>query len=288
MDAFGITDRGKKRENNQDSIYPSEQEFKEMHRPDRSLMFYVVADGMGGHVFGEVASRKAVTIINDFVKESILNSNDESLREDEFIIGILKEAVQNAHRDIYEYSQSLPEKETMGTTVSAVLFRNGKAYIAHAGDSRIYRLRKGNLEKLTKDHTEIQRLVDMGAIGEEEAENHGLSHILTMALGAIEHVEPDFIVCDIQEGDSFLLTSDGLFRVLNKVEVTEVMMKRLSAQEKCEALVNSALEGGAPDNVSVIVVETGKRHFLKYICPRLIVAGICILSACLLFFIFMN
>lgn len=254
MQTFGITDTGKTRTNNQDSILLNDD-----------LGIYIVADGMGGHAFGDMASDMAVNVINDFLVEGLLNAEAKTLREDAAIHELLKQAVAKANADILSYSKSISEKNTMGTTVSLLLFKNGKAHIAHVGDSRIYRFRKGKLEKLTTDHNEAQYLVDIGSITGEDAENHHLSHILTRVLGVTGQMLPDMAMHPVKRADSFLLCSDGLFRVLDMNAVQEIMAHGATPREKCRALIDKSLENDAPDNVSVIVAETGKKGWLRYL-----------------------
>ena len=254
MMAYGLTDRGCKREKNEDSILLNDQ-----------INLYIVADGMGGHMLGEVASQTAVRVINETIEKNILNGDSLSLKEDEYIKEILTDALAEANKEIYNYSKKIYEQAIMGTTVSAVLNRNEKIYIAHVGDSRIYRLRKSNLEKLTKDHNKAQELVDAGLLKEEEAENHRSSHMLTRAIGSSDSVMPDISVQNIINGDQLLLSTDGIFRVLNSDTVKDIMLKVIPLDQKCKLLIDKTLEGGAPDNVSVIIVEPRPKGFLSRI-----------------------
>ena len=244
MDLFGLTDRGKVRQDNQDCILLNKE-----HR------LFIVADGMGGHSHGEIASKMAVNTINNDIQEHLAAERAEHPDNDAAITDLLKKAFRLAHEEIYNYSQKLPDHQTMGTTLSLLLFRKNKVYLGHIGDSRIYRLRAGYLEKLTKDHTEIQDLVDAGLISEEDAENHRLSHVLTRALGVGDKNKPDIHILDVEAGDKYLITSDGIFRVVNLPEVQEVLASSNTAKEKCGILLESALQKGSPDNVSVIILE---------------------------------
>lgn len=254
MKSFGLTDTGKKREKNEDSI-----------RVDDSLGLYIVADGMGGHMLGEVASQTAVDTLKDSIETALLSSDTAALKQDDHIFTLLREAVIEANRKIYEYSQNLPRKGIMGTTVSLGLVRNGKIYMAHVGDSRIYRLRKDSIEKLTKDHSKAQELVDAGLLKEEEADSHRSSHVLTKALGSSESVVPDISVQEIRNGDSFLFSTDGMFRVLDISAVKNVLISKAAIEKKCEVLLERTLEGGAPDNVSLIILEPSKKGLLTRI-----------------------
>jgi serine/threonine protein phosphatase PrpC len=245
--AYGESNKGLKRENNQDSIF---------RNPDLGL--FIIADGMGGHAHGEIASSMAVEIINDSLTGDFLNASEEELSNLEFIENQIKKAIGDANMMVLERWQNIPPGgQVMGTTVSMVLFRDKIAYTGHVGDSRIYRLRKGLFEALTKDHTQAQELVDAELLSQDEAENHRLSHILTRAVGASERVLPDVGHAEIEADDLFLLASDGLFRVLSADNVCIVMVGRGTLEEKGRELIQKTLDGGAPDNVSVIVVEPG-------------------------------
>ena len=254
MKACGLTDRGKKREKNEDSILLNNK-----------IMLYIVADGMGGHLLGEVASRTAVKVINDSIEKNILNENKVDLKKDEHVNELLGEAISKANKEIYAYSQDQHKGSIIGTTVSFALIKNRKIYMAHVGDSRIYRLRKGDIEKLTKDHSKAQELLDAGILSEEESENHSSSHILTKALGVVDSITPDVKIYDIKNGDIFLLSTDGLFRVLDLTAVKNILVSRLPIEEKCRILVDKALEGGAPDNISVIIIEPFQTGFFNRI-----------------------
>jgi PPM family protein phosphatase len=240
MVAFGITDRGRERDTNEDSI-----------GLDHRIMLYMVADGMGGHAKGEVASRKAVTTVTHVMQQNIASYDNESLKADEPVMNIIREAVYTANREIFEYSRG----EILGTTLSSAHFSNGKLYIAHIGDSRIYRVRRNCMEKLTEDHTEARNMEKAGLLSPEKAENHHLSHVLTKALGSSRSAAPDLSTHHVKAGDVYLIASDGLFRVVSPDEVREVLTKETGPEEKCNLLMNAALQRGAPDNVSLIIVE---------------------------------
>jgi PPM family protein phosphatase len=240
MEAFGITDRGVERETNEDSI-----------ALDHRIMLYVVADGMGGHAKGEVASRKAVATVAHVMQQNIASYDNESLKADEPVMNIIREAVYTANQEIFEYSRG----EVMGTTLSSAHFSNGKLYIAHIGDSRIYRVRKSHMEKLTEDHTEARNMEKAGLLSPGKAENHHLSHVLTKALGSSRSASPDLSVHHVKGGDVYLIASDGLFRVVSPDEAREALTKEISPEEKCNMLMDIALQRGAPDNVSLIIVE---------------------------------
>lgn len=275
MDACGITDRGKRRCTNQDRILVNSE-----------MGLFVVADGMGGHALGEVASEKAVISVNKYIcclmknpsffadadmlcSEVVTPCNGETKtiayvgtnriggppQEDVRLKGLVEQALFNAHSEIYKYSLGAAKDDIMGTTLSLLLLHNGAAYVSHIGDSRIYLFRNGTCTKLTRDHTHAQELVDVGLISTSEAENHKTSHILTQALGARPTIRPDIVSLAYEPNDVFFLSSDGLFRILAFEEVACILLGKETAQRKCEILLHKALEGGAPDNVSVIVIQ---------------------------------
>lgn len=246
--SFGITDKGKKRDKNEDSILINDK-----------IGLYIVADGMGGHEKGDVASRTVVQTLNKFVQKKFMT---ERSGQDDFYTDLLQEAVSAASSEIVDYSRKLPLGSIMGTTVSAGLLKNDKLYTAHVGDSRIYRVRNGNIEKLTRDHNQAQDLIDMGHLKEEDADTHRSSHILTRAVGSSGSVEPDIQVHNIEDGDLYLISSDGLFRVMKVDDVKDILVTGNNPEDKCRTLVDKTLEGGAPDNVSVIIVETEKKSIL--------------------------
>jgi protein phosphatase len=250
MKAFGLTDIGKNRDKNQDSILLNDE-----------LQLYIVADGMGGHLLGEVASSMAVNVINEYLTDVLLRGPNASANKELSIKDILRLAVMRANSEIFNYSRSLPNQGIIGTTLSLAFFSNGKLYTAHVGDSRIYRVNEGTIEKLTKDHTKAQELVDAHLLREEEADNHSSSHILTRALGNRDTVSPDMNIYAVKKGDSFLMSSDGLFRVLDVRAVNDIISSAMSLEDKCRMLIDKTLEGGAPDNVSVIIAESEKKGF---------------------------
>lgn len=243
MTACGLTDRGLKREKNEDSILL-----------DDDLKLYIVADGMGGHLRGEVASHAAVTEIKRYISAKALRSKG-SLDDQTDYKNILEEAFAGANKEIYAYSQKQAGRNIMGTTASLAFVRAAKLYTAHIGDSSIYRVRKDRLEKLTKDHNQAQELVDAGLLEAEEAGQHESSHILTKALGSASVTSADLAVHDIRDGDVYLLATDGIFRVLAIETVKVILLSALSAAEKCRTLIDMTLKGGAPDNASLIILE---------------------------------
>jgi serine/threonine protein phosphatase PrpC len=224
---------------------------------------------MGGHDFGEKASRMAVQTLNAHVESVLSNMRKKTVLDGNISGNPLFEAIRVANSHIYDFAQGLHEKNSgptiMGTTLSAILVKEKKLFVAHVGDSRIYRFRENMLEKLTRDHSEAQNLIDAGTLQEEEADQHPSSHVLTRAVGVAATVTPDLVTCGILEKDLFLIASDGLFRVLNEKMVLDILCQHGTLREKAHLLITRALEGGAPDNVSIILVAPSINNLFKRI-----------------------
>ena len=245
---FKVAERthvGRVRKVNQDDVW---------HGQTPIGFFYVVADGMGGHAGGEVASNLVVTLLMKRAAKSDPNADP---------VAIMKDALYRANIEIFRNGALHPELYGMGSTAVAVLIRDGYAYIAHVGDSRIYMMRDGQLYRLTIDHTLVQMLVDSGLMTEEEAENHPRSHILNSAVGchpdAMVDILPDPV--DLTGGDVLLLCSDGLTGMVDDKHIREVLASDLNPDKMCSILVDMALHNGGTDNVTVQIIKAiGERE----------------------------
>lgn len=227
---------GKIRSNNQDSGYAGQT-------------LFVVADGMGGHAGGDVASAIATKRIIEADKPYV------SPQDAEFA---LQAALIAANSQLAETVFEHAELTGMGTTVSALVVLEDQVAIAHIGDSRIYLLRDGELSQITIDHTFVQRLVDSGRITEQEAMVHPRRSVLMRVLGDVESApEIDTSILATHEGDRWLLCSDGLTGVVSHSGIAAAMSSPATAQAVADRLVKESLDGGAPDNVTVIVVDIG-------------------------------
>ena len=207
----------------------------------------VVADGMGGHAGGDVASHLVIRHLLQLDKEY----SDVSEAQQELLAALLQ-ANDMLSDVVYEH----PELAGLGTTVSAMLRVGRQVVIAHIGDSRIYLLREGNLSQVTVDHTFVQRLIDSGRITEEEAHDHPRRSVLMRVLGDVDaSPEIDTVVLDIAEGDRWMLCSDGLTGVVYSDRLKPFLVEAESADDAADTLVQASLTGGAPDNVTVVVVD---------------------------------
>ena len=229
---------GKIRANNQDSGYSGRQ-------------LFVVADGMGGHAGGDVASAIAVQRIREI---------DGPQQSAELAVEALRDSLVAANATLSEVVREHPELTGMGTTVSAMLVADGRLAIAHIGDSRIYRLRDGDLIQQTVDHTFVQRLVDSGRITAEEAAVHPRRSVLMRVLGDIEpDPEIDTTIVDLVAGDRWMLCSDGLSGYVAEEKIAAFLGTARSPREATDRLIKEALDQGAPDNVTVIVLDVAEQ-----------------------------
>jgi serine/threonine protein phosphatase PrpC len=227
------TNVGLKRKINEDSILVG---------TDRGL--WVVADGMGGHEAGEIAS----TMVTDALR-CLPECNDL----DDFIAQAV-EALQQVNRDLINLARSGEGKQTIGTTVVGVAIEDGAFRCFWLGDSRAYLLRDGEISRLSHDHSLVQNLVDAGMLKPEEAETHENANLITRAVGVAEKVEVDVVSGEARSGDIFLLASDGLTRVVPDPEIA-AELQLAPAGEAADRLIEMVLERGAPDNVSLIIVR---------------------------------
>ena len=240
----GKSDVGKVRPGNEDAFFA-----------DNERGVFIVADGMGGHVAGEVASQ----IVTETVGPGVCHAIGLGLRAAELEERIL-DLIEEANQAILKRAESEPEKRGMGTTLTLLALVPGSEFlIEQVGDSRGYLLRDGMLTQITRDHTVVQQQVDRGALTPEQARDHPLSHILTRALGTESDVEADTFGDSLKAGDIFLLCSDGLSGMLSD-DVIEAILSTPTddLQEIADALVDAANAAGGLDNVTAVVVKVTK------------------------------
>lgn len=241
MKVFAGTDIGKAREMNQDYYYVS----KNLDE----IKLCVLADGMGGYTGGEIASNMAVTS----VKSYIYNNYSKTKLEIDSVINLLKDATQYANMVVYEKTRQIAELEEMGTTLEIALIIEDKIYISHIGDSRVYKIKNGQIKQITKDHSYVENLIKDGKLTREEAKFHPQKNILTKALGCTAFVEPDLLVEKIEENDIILICSDGLTNMLSDEEIMKIIKENPESPNK--ELILAANKAGGTDNITVIIIQ---------------------------------
>ncbi len=214
-----------------------------------SPQLIAVADGMGGHAAGEVASRIAVEVLQSLVPALVSVEVDKDSVED-----LLMHSLHSIDSEISLVTDEEIEKRGMGTTLTALLIRDEYISLLHVGDSRCYRLRGNTLEQLSNDHTVIQELLDQGAISQAEAAEHPQRSMLTQALRGDGDVTPVLQMYEIKKGDRYLLCSDGLSGVLTEKEI-KIGLKKSDKDEAAKFLVDATYVNGAPDNVTVLIAD---------------------------------
>lgn len=219
----------------------------------------VLADGMGGHLAGEIASAMAVDIIVRHLN-AVLRQPPAPTDDDAPEVLALRAAIQEANQAVFEASRSKPEYNGMGTTVVVVVFQANKLYVAHVGDSRLYRFRHGQLKQITEDHSMVQELLNRGLITPEEARTSANKNLVTRALGVDPSVKADVNSDSVVKGDIYLLCSDGLSDVLMDADIERVMQQySKNLVETSQLMIKEANARGGPDNITVALVRTGKR-----------------------------
>ncbi len=202
-----------------------------------------------GYKGGEIASKLATESVKKYIESNFNSIN----KEKEEILKLISSAVEYANMVVYEKSKEVQELEGMGTTLEVCLIYNNKAYIGHVGDSRVYRIRKEVIRKLTKDHSYVQQLIEDKKITREEAKNHPKKNMITKALGCTAYVEPDLRARNFEKGDIFIICSDGLSNMLDEKRIYEIVKQDL--ENAAERLVNEANQAGGYDNITVIIIK---------------------------------
>lgn len=240
----GDSDPGRVRSQNEDS-------FLICTRPDGLFTFAAVADGVGGRMAGEVASRLCLTTL--FEEWDRLNR--EGIFDTMTLTAIpefLSETVQRANENVFRAAASQPLENRMCTTVAALFLAQKKAFTVHLGDSRIYRVRNGEIMQLTHDHSLVAELMDAGAIAPDEARNHPLAHVISRSVGVCETVQPEICVFEHVPGDRWLLCSDGLSDVVEADEIRDSVWNAYDPADAVHGLLKLALSRGGPDNITAV------------------------------------
>ena len=267
--AAGQSDTGQEREINEDWFY-----LRVVQSLQEELSgLFVVADGMGGHLAGEVASQLTVeTLESEFTRSPRTTRKlDAQARQaweeggdvtrllaDAPVIAAIREAVQRANQVVLEYAEHYPDRAyDAGSTVTMAVVQGWTAYVANVGDSRTYLMRDGHLQQITTDHSLVAELVAAGKIQPEEVYTHPQRNVIYRALGSDPQVEVDITLQPLQPGDRLLLCSDGLWEMVRDPEITALLESTPDVWEACERLVQTANEHGGSDNVTAIVVRVG-------------------------------
>jgi len=233
------TDIGRMRAGNEDNFHADANEFRGL---------FIVADGMGGHAAGEVASEMAVQIIARELA-GVRDLRDGAVTE------TVTRALKMANTAIFQRTLQEVDKQGMGTTASVLLLGQNRYFIGQVGDSRVYLLRDGALRQVTKDHSYVQEQVDAGYLTPEQARYHPYSNVITRCVGASDNVEPDTYFGDVRTGDVYLVASDGLTGMVDDRRLQQILMTRTSPARIVDMLVQEANGRGGLDNITAIVIQ---------------------------------
>ena len=235
-----MKDIGRCRSVNQDYIFMSEKPVGNLPN------LFLVADGMGGHRAGDLASEYTVAMVRE--------AAEKSMRQIPF--QILRSAFQYANQKLIEKARESSAYTGMGTTLVAATVVEDTAYIVNVGDSRLYKVGE-TIEQITEDHSLVEEMVRMGEISREEARNHPDKNIITRAIGVADTVEPDYFDTKLQKGECLLLCSDGLSNMIKDSQIRAILARRESLQAGAKELVDTANENGGRDNIAVVLIEQG-------------------------------
>ena len=249
--SHGETNVGRKRKHNEDNFLI-----------DSDLKLYIVADGMGGHNAGEVASEYTIKIIRrevlknkEIIIKTIKEEKNGSQGEPEEAIRLVEHAIQTACYEVFHMAQANESRKGMGTTVVVLLIVGDRAIVAHVGDSRVYLVRKNKLHQITEDHSMVQEQLKQGKITKEEAEHSPYKNVITRAIGIYEYVPPDIIYLELAREDRFMLCSDGVYPYFSENELLQTLITKKPLDQISNFMVNKVLNAGAHDNLTIIIAE---------------------------------
>ena len=238
LKAWGMKDIGKCREINQDYIFVSEEPIGNLPN------LFLVADGMGGHKAGDLASEYTVAKVQEAVSKSMQTIPYQ----------ILKGAFQYANQKLLEKAGESDSYKGMGTTLVAATVKNDAVYVVNVGDSRLYKI-GDRIEQITEDHSLVEEMVRMGEISKEQARNHPDKNIITKAMGVSDTVEPDYFDTDLQKGECLLMCSDGLTNMVSDRQIKEIVELRTDLESCVKELIRAANQNGGRDNIAVVLIE---------------------------------
>ena len=238
MKAWGMKDIGKCREINQDYIFVSEKPVGNLPN------LFLVADGMGGHKAGDLASEYTVAKVQEAVSSSMQTIPYQ----------ILKGAFQYANQRLLEKAGESENYTGMGTTLVAATVKGEEVYIVNVGDSRLYKI-GDRIEQITEDHSLVEEMVRMGEISREQARNHPDKNIITKAIGVSDNVEPDYFDTELRKGECLLMCSDGLSNMVPDQQIKEIVDMRTDLESCARELIRAANHNGGRDNIAVVLIE---------------------------------
>ena len=234
------TDKGKMRSNNEDACYVMPRE-----------KVFIIADGVGGSNSGEIASRTAVNGIAKYVARNPMKGMARADRIQKYF----NNGIRDVNFAVLESSQRFEENRGMATTLVICYIRGNKMYVMNVGDSRAYLFRKGKLKQITEDHTYVNSLLKAGVITPEQAEHHENKNMITRAVGADYHIQADFVVTPLKEGDIILLCTDGLYGEVSPDDIIRKFKEGKTMGETCSDLIDMANENGGNDNITIICLK---------------------------------
>lgn len=235
MQILAKTDIGKERKINEDFFYISDEKDE--------VQLAILADGMGGYNAGEVASKTATQAVREYIKEHHLKKDIEET---------IRQSIEYANKVVYEKAKTKKELEGMGTTLDVCLIYNNKIYIGHIGDSRVYRIRDNEMQRITRDDSYVQTLIEDGKITKEEAFNHPKKNMITKALGCMGDVVPNIYEEAFKENDIILMTSDGLTNMVKEEKILEIIKQ--DPEKAVDKLIKQANDNGGYDNITVVII----------------------------------
>lgn len=238
MKTYSITDIGKRRSANQDFVYASDQSVGNLSN------MLIVADGMGGHNAGDLASRYTVESMVDYIENS----------PEKRPIPLLSASIHHANELVIEKAKTDRALEGMGTTVVAATMKDGYLYVANVGDSRLY-LIDHEIEQITRDHSLVEEMIRVGELARKDARSHPDRNIITRAIGVRAPVKIDFFDVKLEKGDKILLCSDGLTNMVEDDDILRIVQKSGSLKEAAQRLITEANKNGGKDNISVVLAE---------------------------------
>lgn len=235
MQILAKTDIGKERKINEDFFYISDAEDE--------IQLTILADGMGGYNAGEVASKTATQAVREYIKAHPLKKDIEET---------IRQSIEYANKVVYEKAKTKKELEGMGTTLDVCLIYNNKIYIGHIGDSRVYRIRDNEMQRITRDDSYVQTLIEDGKITKEEAFNHPKKNMITKALGCMGDVVPNIYEETFKKNDIILMTSDGLTNMVKEEEILDIIKQ--DPEKSVDKLIKQANDNGGYDNITVVII----------------------------------